>query len=87
MARRKTLSTYPQEYFNIFRMADRQEINIRHNTPAQAEATRNELYTFRKVLYEEGGAMLEELKTAAQNVRLSITESTLTCEPIRNKER
>lgn len=86
MARRKPLNTYPREYFNIFRIGDRQAINIVHETKEQAMATRNELYTFRQVLYDEGDGHLEELKSAAQNVRLSVTEATLTVEPIRRKK-
>lgn len=87
MSRRKKLSEYPKEYFTIFRIADRTEIVIKHETKAQAEATRSELYTFRQVLYDEGEAMHEILKTAAQNVRLAVNGATLTCEPIRKKEK
>ena len=86
MARRKALQNYPKEYFEIFRHADRKAINIRHETKAQAEATRNDLYTFRQVLYDEGEAVHEILKTAAQNVRLAVHEATRTCEPIRERK-
>lgn len=85
MARPKDLSSYPKEYHELFRMANYKSISITHENTAQAEATRNELYTFRKVLYSEGYGALAVLADAAQNVRLSIRNAVLTCEPIRIK--
>lgn len=87
MARKKSLDSYPEEFFNIFRMANRQTIRVTHETQAQAEATRNELYTFRQVLYDEGDTVaLAVLADAAQNVRLSVQGAQLICEPIRTKK-
>lgn len=89
MARKKALDSYPKEYFELFRMADKKTITITHESLAQAEATRNELYTFRRVLYEQDGQVTEAtaaLADAAQNVRLSVQGVTLTCEPIRIKK-
>lgn len=80
MARRKPLDKYPKEYFELFRHASERTITVVHETIAQAEATRNELYTFRSVLYHSHDQ--QDLARLAQNVRLSITGSTLTAEPI-----
>lgn len=88
MARKKSLDSYPKEYFELFRMANEKQVTITHESNAQAEATRNELYTFRQVLYDEGNTeALAALADAAQNVRLSVREAVLTCEPIRMKEK
>ena len=87
MARKKSLDSYPKEYFELFRMANEKEIMITHDSHAQAEATRNELYTFRQVLYDEGDTEAQAvLADAAQNVRLSVRGSQLICEPIRIKK-
>jgi len=87
MARKKPLSSYPQEYFAIFRTGSWSTLNIKHETQTQAEATRNELYTFRSVLYAEPGKMFSDLKRKAQNVRLFINGDTLTLEPIIPQEK
>lgn len=87
MARKKALDSYPKEYSELFRMANEKTITITHESLAQAEATRNELYTFRQVLYTEGDTeATAALADAAQNVRLSVQGVTLTCEPIRIKK-
>jgi len=67
-------------------MANHKQIIITHDSPAQAEATRNELYTFRQVLYDDGSGATAVLADAAQNVRLSVRGVVLTCEPIRIKQ-
>jgi len=67
-------------------MANHKQIIITHDSPAQAEATRNELYTFRQVLYDDGSGATAVLADAAQNVRLSVRGSQLICEPIRIKQ-
>lgn len=84
MPRRKELHKYPEEYFMLFRMASIAAITVVHETPEQANATRNDLYTFRSTLYKEGTD--EGLISAAQNVRLTITDATLVAEPIRGKK-
>lgn len=81
MARKKPIDSYPTEFFALFRDASERSITIQHESLAQAEATRNELYTFRSVLYHSPDH--EDLAVKAQNVRLSITGPTLTAEPIR----
>lgn len=87
MARKKSLDSYPKEYFELFRMANEKGVFITHDSNAQAEATRNELYTFRQVLYDEGNTEAQAvLADAAQNVRLSVRGSQLICEPIRIKK-
>ena len=86
MSRKKPLPSYPKEYFELFRMANEKTITITHETSAQAEATRNELYTFRQVLYADAKGALAVIADAAQNVRLSVRNEVLTCEPIRIKE-
>ena len=87
MARKKDIASYPKEYFELFRMANEKTITVKHETPAQAEATRNELYTFRQVLYDDAKGALAVVADAAQNVRLSVRGETLTWEPIRIKEK
>jgi len=86
MARRKNILIYPKEYFSLFQQASRQEISIQHKTRASAEATRNELYTFRQVLYAAPGVYYQKVARAAQNVRFTIEATTLTAQPIRNLE-
>lgn len=86
MARKKQLSSYPKEFFELFRMANEKLITITHESNAQAEATRNELYTFRQVLYADTKGALAVIADAAQNVRLSVRDAVLTCEPIRIKQ-
>lgn len=86
MSRKKNISSYPKEYFELFRMANEKTITVTHETPAQAEATRNDLYTFRQVLYADAKGALAVIADAAQNVRLSVRGSQLTCEPIRIKQ-
>ena len=86
MATRKSLTGYPKEYFELFRMASTKEIQVKHETKEQAESTRNDLYTFRQVLYSDPTGALAVTADAAQNVRLSVRDSTLTCEPIRIKK-
>lgn len=86
MARKKPLSSYPKEYFELFRMANTRKITITHETNSQAEATRNDLYTFRQVLYSEATGAIAVIADAAQNVRLSVREKVLFAEPIRIKQ-
>ncbi len=83
MARRKELSRYPKEYFLLFRMAAEKPINIACDSPEQAAATRNDLYTFRSVLrdHAEHDERLRELLRLAHTVSLSITDRTLTVKP------
>lgn len=82
MARRKLLSAYPREYPSLIREANKRTLTIPHETRAQAEATRNDLYTYRSVLYQEQDADFAELQHLAQNVRFSIEDTTLIAEPI-----
>jgi len=55
-------------------------VTLTHETNEQAMNTRNDLYTFRSVLYHSKDH--EVLAKKAQNVRLIVKGSTLTLEPI-----
>lgn len=84
MARLKKLDQYPPEYSILFFEANRKSIVVACDSANQAENLRNDLYAFRKVLY--ANPYQEELSMKAQNVRLVISGSTLTAEPIRPKQ-
>ena len=85
MARRKNLTSYPEEYFKLFEHAASTEITITLESFKQARSLRNELYTFRSVLYETPGAYYTELKNAALNVRISLQDSKIILEPIKEE--
>lgn len=81
MARQKPLDQYPNEYPQLFFEASKKQIVIACDSIHQAENLRNDLYAYRQVLYHN--PRQEELSMKAQNVRLSVSGSTLTAEPIR----
>ena len=87
MARRKPLDRYSQEYLKLFSVAATKRVTIACDSPQQAENMRNELYTCRKVIYEEGD---EALAASAQNVRFFINTdiygTKLIAEPIRQQK-
>lgn len=86
MARRKELRKYSQEYLHLFEVANEKTVTIACDSKHQAENLRNELYTCRSVIYDEGS---DGLARAAQNVRffIRLAESGwhLLAEPIRKQ--
>lgn len=80
MARRKTLDKYPQEYHSLFQMGGRRKVVVACDSNKAAQNLRNDLYSFRAVLYQHGSA--SEIQFA-QNVRLIIEDRNLIAEPIR----
>lgn len=85
MAQKRLLSSYPKEYFVLFQQAARKRINVACDSPEQAQSVRNDLYAFRSVLKDkaEDDDRARELAKLAYTVSLSITDRTITAEPIR----
>ncbi len=86
MAKYRPIETYPKEYFSLFRMANEKPVHLEHENRTQAETTRSSLYAFRQVLYQQTEPTYQQLAILAQNIRFTITNSTLTAQPIRKIE-
>ena len=85
MARKKPIDRYPREYQVLFEQAATKTIRVACDSPEQAYSLRNDLYAYRSVLKDnaEDDHWTYALAKLAYTVTLSITDRTLTAEPIR----
>ena len=85
MARQKELSKYPTEYGLLFATASKEQVTIPCESKQQADNLRNDLYSYRQVLYADTNST--SLAAQAQNVRMFVrftdNQWQLIAEPIR----
>lgn len=81
MAKRKPLDKYPKEYFLLMERAAKERIKVACDNETAAQTLRNDLYTFRRVLYQS--EQYQITSALAQNVRMCIDDNIFIAEPIR----